>query len=130
MILQNAENNIKKVTKKLIIMVINMFKVPILIFTILLLLICYITDIFYIGIKNEDKSNMKKEIKYYTSDEYTEEDSKSFFESVGDFISGLFVEISENSDWPVEGKSEKNISSYYGSRSSPTSGVASFHNRH
>lgn len=130
MILQNAENNIKKATKKLIIMVINMFKVPILIFTILLLLICYITDIFYIGIKNEDKSNMKKEIKYYTSDEYTEEDSKSFFESVGDFISGLFVEISENSDWPVEGKSEKNISSYYGSRSSPTSGVASFHNRH
>ena len=68
MIMQKVENNIKKQikkrTKQLILMVFNMFKVPILIFTILLLLICYITDIFYIGIKNEEKSNMKKEIKY------------------------------------------------------------------
>ena len=132
MIMQKVENNIKKQmkkrTKQLILMVFNMFKVPILIFTILLLLICYITDIFYIGIKNEEKSNMKKEIKYYTTAEYTDEDSKSFFESVGDFISGLFTEVIDDADWPVVGKSAKDITSYYGKRDAPTAGASTFHN--
>ena len=131
MIMQKVENNIKnqikKRTKQLILMVFNMFKVPILIFTILLLLICYITDIFYIGIKNEEKSNMKKEIKYYTTAEYTDEDSKSFFESVGDFISGLFTEVIDDADWPVVGKSAKDITSPYGKRNAPTAGASTFH---
>ena len=58
---------------------------------IILLLISYITDIFYIGIKNEEKSNMKSEIKYYTDDEYTDEDSTTFFQGVSDFINGIFA---------------------------------------
>ncbi len=60
------------------------------------------------------KSNMKNEIKYYTTAEYTEDDSKSFFESVGDFIAGIFgsKEIVRNAEFPVVGKSFNNITSF------------------
>ena len=72
---------------------------------------------------------MKQEIKYYTTAEYTEEDSKTFFQSVEQFISGIFAkEIIKNADWPVVG--HKMITSYYGVRESPTSGASTFHSRH
>ncbi len=119
---------LKKRTLQLICTILNMFKIPIIIFTILCLLVCYITDILYIGIKNEDESGIKNELKYYTTAEYTEEDTKSFFESVGSFISGLFVEFVDNADWPVLDKSAKDITSYYGNREAPTQGASTFHN--
>ena len=73
---------------------------------------------------------MKQEIKYYTTAEYTDEDSKSFFESVGDFIAGIFSkEIMDDASWPVIGTSKKNITSYYGYRTAPTSGASTFHSR-
>lgn len=125
----NIKSQIKKRMKQLVLMIFNVLKVPILIFTILFILICYITDIFYIGIKNEKESNMKSEIKYYTKAEYTDEDTKSFFESIGDFISGLFTEIVGDADFPVLGKSEKDITSPYGYREAPTEGASTFHAR-
>ena len=124
-----VKKQIKKRIKQALLMLLNTFKVPILIFTVVLLLVCYITDILYIGVNNEEKSNMKNEMKYYTTEEYTEEETKSFFESVGEFISGLFAEIISDSDWPVEGKSEKDITSYYGYREAPTAGASTFHSR-
>lgn len=134
MIAKKAENRLKNQVKKRIkqglLMLLNFFKVPILIFIIIILLVCFITDVLYIGVSNEEKSNMKNEMKYYTTAEYTEEDTKSFFESVGDFISGLFAEIVDNTDWPVLGKSEKDITSYYGYRDAPTSGASTFHGRY
>ena len=100
--------------------------IPFFIILILVLLVSYITDIFYIGIKNEEKSNMKEEIKYYTTNEYTEEDSKSFFASVNEFISGIFgTEIIEGVDFPV--LENWKITSYYGYRDAPTAGASSFH---
>ena len=61
--------------------------------------------------------------------EYTEEDSQSFFDSVGDFIDGIFNsnEIVENAEFPVVGKSFKDITSGYGKRTAPTSGASTFH---
>ena len=61
---------------------------------------------------------MKEEIKYYTDEEYTDEDSKSFFESVGEFIDGIFKseEIVADAEFPVVGKSFKDITSGYGKR--------------
>ena len=100
--------------------------IPIIFIIIIMILVCYITDIFYIGIKNEDKSNMKEEIKYYSLSSYTEEDTTSFFESVGNFISKIFgKEIVDDAEWPVIGS--KTITSYYGYRESPTAGASSFH---
>lgn len=121
-----AKREIKKKIIKYTILILKPFIVPISICLILFLLVCYITDIFYLGINNEEKSNMKKEIKYYTAKEYTQDDSKNFFESVGDFISGIFKsEIIDNADWPVVGS--RTITSYYGYRKSPTAGASSFH---
>ena len=120
----------KKIKKALIygfLAIVNLFKIPLLICLIIILLICYITDIFYIGVKNEDKSNMKNEMKYYTTAEYTKEDTKTFFESVGDFLSGLFVEVIEDEDFPVQGKSRKDITSFFGYRNSPTVGASTYH---
>lgn len=136
MIQEYAKNKMKKEIKKKIrkglLLLLSKLAIPITIIIIIFILVSFITDIFYIGIKNEDKSNMKNEIKYYTTAEYTEEDSKSFFESVGDFISGIFggKEIIDNANWPVVGKSSKDITSYYGHRTAPTSGASTFHSRH
>ena len=77
-------------TKKIIFILVQPLLVPAILIGILLLLVSYITDIFYIGIANEDKSNMKQELKYYTQAEYTKEDCDSFFSSVESFISNLF----------------------------------------
>lgn len=133
MIQEQIENKIKNVVKKKIkqgvLMLLSKLTIPIIVIVIILVLVSFITDIFYIGIKNEEKSNMKNEIKYYTTAEYTDEDSKSFFDSVGDFISGIFAskEIIGNAEFPVVGKGFGNITSYYGKRTAPTSGASTFH---
>ena len=125
-----AKKRIKKIIKKGLLIIIRYLGVPILVFLIIIMLVSYLTDIFYLGIKNEEKSNMKKEIKYYTEKEYTDEDSKSFFESVGDFIAGIFSsrkEVIDDADWPVVGKSKSDITSPYGYRKAPTAGASTFH---
>lgn len=129
MIKEAVKYEIKKKIRKGILLILSKLAIPITIFLAIILLVSYITDIFYIGIKNEDKSNMKNEIKYYTTAEYTDEDSKSFFESVGDFIAGIFgsKEIIGNAEFPVVGKSKKDITSYYGYRKAPTAGASTFH---
>lgn len=129
MINQNIDKVINRKIKKGLLMLLSKLAIPIILIFIILLLVSYITDIFYIGIKNEEKSNMKEEIKYYTDEEYTDEDSKSFFESVGEFIDGIFKseEIVADAEFPVVGKSFKDITSGYGKRTAPTSGASTFH---
>lgn len=129
MINQNIDKVINRKIKKGLLMLLSKLAIPIILIFIILLLVSYITDIFYIGIKNEEKSNMKEEIKYYTDEEYTDEDSKSFFESVGEFIDGIFKseEIVADAEIPVVGKSFKDITSGYGKRTAPTSGASTFH---
>lgn len=134
MIQEQIKNKVKKEVKKKIrrvaLILLSKLAIPIAIIVIIFILVSFITDIFYIGIKNEDKSNMKNEIKYYTTAEYTDEDSKSFFESVGDFIAGIFSkEIVGNAEFPVVGKSFKDITSFYGNRKAPTAGASTFHSR-
>ena len=120
----------KKVDKKKIVLILlKPFLVPIFLIGILLLLVCYITDIFYIGISNEEESNIKQELKYYTQAEYTTEDCNSFFESVENFISNIFSrEILYDADWPVLGS--KKITSEFGYRNAPAEGASTFHTRH
>lgn len=129
MIEEKLNKEIKKKIKKGLLILLSKLAIPIFFILIILLLVSYITDIFYIGIKNEEKSNMKSEIKHYTTKEYTEEDSQSFFDSVGDFIDGMFNsnEIVEDAEFPVVGKSFKDITSGYGKRTAPTSGASTFH---
>ena len=129
MINQNIDKVINRKIKKGLLMLLSKLAIPVILIFIILLLVSYITDIFYIGIKNEEKSNMKEEIKYYTDEEYTDEDSKSFFESVGKFIDGIFKseEIVADAEFPVVGKSFKDITSGYGKRTAPTSGASTFH---
>lgn len=125
-----AKKEVKKKIKRVALILLSKLAIPIAIIVIIFILVTFITDIFYIGIKNEDKSNMKNEIKYYTTAEYTDEDSKSFFESVGDFIAGIFSkEIVGNAEFPVVGKSFKDITSFYGNRKAPTAGASTFHSR-
>lgn len=126
---KKLEKQIKKKIKKGLLLLLSKLAIPIIMILIILLLISYITDIFYIGIKNEEKSNMKSEIKYYTDDEYTDEDSTTFFQGVSDFINGIFAtkEIEGNAEFPVVGKSFNNITSGYGKRTAPTSGASTFH---
>lgn len=129
MINQNIDKVINRKIKKGLLMLLSKLAIPVILIFIILLLVSYITDIFYIGIKNEEKSNMKEEIKYYTDEEYTDEDSKSFFESVGEFIDGIFKseEIVADAEFPVVGKNFKDITSGYGKRTAPTSGASTFH---
>ena len=103
---------IKKIAKKGLLIILSKLAIPITIIVIIFLLVSFITDIFYIGIKND-------------------EDSKSFFASVGDFIDGIFgnKEIIANAEFPVDGKGFNNITSYYGYRTSPTEGASTFHSR-
>lgn len=121
-----TKNKMKKKIITFILLIIKPFIIPIIIIAITFLLIGYITDIFYIGIKNEEKSNMKNEVKYYTAKEYTDEDSKNFFDSVGEFISNIFKkEIIADAEWPVIGS--MTISSPFGYRKAPTAGASTFH---
>lgn len=127
---------IKEQTKKIIIrnikaIAISLLRpllVPIIIIIILFLLVCYITDILSLGEKHKDKVDMAKEIKYYTEKEYTEEDSKTFLESVQDFLDSIFGMHFVNAEFPVLGKSENDITSHFGYRDSPTEGASTYHN--
>lgn len=86
-------------------MLIKPFIVPIIIVVVILALACSITDILYIGFNNEDKVDMKKEMKYYDAEkEYEREEMKNFFSSVWEFVEKIFGggEMSEETDWPVE----------------------------
>lgn len=115
--------------KKIVLMLLQPLLIPVVFIGILLLLVCYITDVLYIGISNEDKSNIKQELKFYTQEEYTQEDCNSFFGSVESFISNLFSkETIDDADWPVLGS--KKVTSEYGYRKAPTEGASTFHTRH
>ena len=128
MVKEHVKSKLKKKILKVGFVIIQPFIIPIILITILIWLVCYITDIFYIGVNNEEESNFKEELKYYTAEEYTEEDSKTFFESVADFLDSIFgVEILGNADFPVVGKGRGDITSYYGYRKAPTSGASTYH---
>lgn len=130
MITNKIQNNLKrKIQKHILTSILVLIKglgLPFLLILIVVLLISYITEIFYIGITNEEKSNMKEEIKYYSSESYTEEEGKTFIASVEEFISGIFGgEIVDNVEFPVIG--DYRITSYYGYREAPTEGASTFH---
>ena len=73
LIKNKVKSKIKRGIKNIVLILLRHFGVPIIIILILTLLVCYITDIFYLGINNEEESNMKEEIKYYTTAEYTKD---------------------------------------------------------
>lgn len=85
--------------------IIRPFIIPIIIIVTLLILVCMITDILYVGYNDEQKIDMKEELKYYDEDiEYERGEMKEFFASVWDFVAKIFGgnEMSEYADWPVE----------------------------
>ena len=57
MINQNIDKVINRKIKKGLLMLLSKLAIPVILIFIILLLVSYITDIFYIGIKNEEKSN-------------------------------------------------------------------------
>lgn len=126
--LLKRKNNRKNNFVKGIVLLLNPFVWFIVLILILLLLVSYIADIFYIGLSNEEKSNMKEEVKYYTTAEYTDEESNGFLDGIKSFINNIFdKEIIKDAEWPVVG--HDTITSYYGKRVAPTTGASSFHGR-
>lgn len=125
---EKAKGYIKrKVVKKILsfaILVLKPFIIPVLVILLLIWLCCYITDIFYIGTNEKYEKDFKNELKYYTAEEYTEEEKKGFFESVGDFLAGLFKKKID-SEWPIPGHTY--ISSHFGLRDAPTAGASTYH---
>lgn len=123
-----VKTNIKKqIKKKIIGFAILMLKpliIPIVLIVLLIWLCCYITDIFYIGTKEKYEADFKNELKYYTAEEYTEEEKVGFLESVGDFLAGLFKKKID-SEWPIPGYTY--ISSHFGLRDAPTEGASTQH---
>ncbi|MCI9064132.1 MAG: hypothetical protein HFJ17_05980, partial [Clostridia bacterium] len=81
-----AKKELKKRIVKYTLILIKPFLPFILIILAIFLLVCYITDVFYIGKENADKIDMKSEVKYYSEEEFSEEKSKNFFESVENFL--------------------------------------------
>ena len=59
LIKNKIKNKSKRGIKNIVWILLRHFETPIIIL-ILTLLVCYITDIFYLGIINEEKSNMKQ----------------------------------------------------------------------
>ena len=103
--MQMDKKKAKRKIAGILFFVIKPFIVPILIIGILLTLASSITDIFYVAFNNEDKIDMKKEMKYYDAEkEYEKEEMKSFLSSVWEFVAKIFGggEMSEETDWPVE----------------------------
>lgn len=119
-----AKKIIKKKLVSLALIIIKPFIIPFLIITLLICLCCYITDIFYIGTNEKYEKDFKSELKYYTANEYTEEEKKGFFESVGEFLAGIFKKKIDSS-WPVPGYTY--ISSHFGKREAPTEGASTTH---
>lgn len=91
----------------MIIFIAKPFLIPLVIALILIMIISSITDILYIAFDNEDKIDMKKELKYYDVKYEKAKDKtevKGFFNSVFEFVSKIFGknEILNYTDWPVE----------------------------
>ena len=63
-----AKKKTKRKVAGIIFFFIKPFIVPILIIGILLTLASSITDIFYVAFNNDDKIDMKKEMKYYDAE--------------------------------------------------------------
>lgn len=124
MIKKKAKSFIKKKMLKLAFMLLKPFIIPIIIVVLILLLVSYITDIFYIGTKDGNEENFKGELKYYTAEEYSEEEKKGFFDSVGEFLDRIFKKVID-SEWPVPGY--EYISSHFGNRNAPTVGASTSH---
>lgn len=78
MVKEHVKSKLKKKILKVGFVIIQPFIIPIILITILIWLVCYITDIFYIGVNNEEESNFREELKYYTAEEYTKEDTTTF----------------------------------------------------
>lgn len=106
-----ASNKLSKKIRKgvttMILFILKPFAVPLIILLILIAIVSSITDILYIAFSNDDKIDMKEELKYYNTVYEKEKDKsevKGFFSSVWNFVSKIFgkKEISDYTDWPVE----------------------------
>lgn len=128
--MQKMKNKLIKNVAMITLFVIKPFIVPLIILLTLIMLIASITDILYVTFDNDDKIDVKTELKYYDT-EYNKERDKSeikiFFKSVWEFVSKIFGknEISKYTDWPAEGHYK--ISSEFGNRKAPTTGASTFH---
>ena len=66
----------KSAIKVIALFIIRPFIVPILIIAIFIAMICSITDILYVAYNNEDKIDIKSELKYYEPDKDYEKDEQ------------------------------------------------------
>lgn len=126
----NSKTIKKNTVTMMTLFIIKPFIVPLIILTILIVLIASITDILYVAFDNDDKIDVKTELKYYETDYNKDRDKsevKVFFNSVWEFVSKMFgrYEILNNTDWPVEGHYK--VSSEFGNRIAPTAGASIFH---
>lgn len=93
------------VSKGILFYIVKPFAIPIIIIVTLLIMVCTITDILYVGYNHEENIDMEAELKYYDAEiEYEKDEMKELFASVWDFVSKIFGEneMSEYADWPVE----------------------------
>ena len=74
--MQMKTSKVKKELTTILVVLIKPFIIPILMIVILLALVCSITDIFYIAFNNDDKIDMKKEMKYYDTEKEYEKEEK------------------------------------------------------
>ena len=65
MVKKQLKNKLGKKILKVGFVIIQPFLIPIIIVIILIWLVCYITDIFYIGVNNEEESNFKEELNLF-----------------------------------------------------------------